>query len=137
MVTPCWLTPISAPQIQKGLASSTAKVCAAWSISMVVQRTRSPGAWSAAGRKTISCASLGSRSEFLAKRAMASAEAVEVTVRVSHMGGILAMGGLRWLHCTRRLTNAPARRQRFVAPSLPWGRRSQSGLGIEELASCV
>src|SRR4030066_118648 len=82
LTTPFSLAPISAPHIQKGRESNTAWVSAAWGISIQVQRTVASGPWVRRGCHSSSWASLGSRSEFLAKSTRPGA----TTTIVSHMG---------------------------------------------------
>ncbi len=90
MTTPCSLAPISAPNIHQGRDSSTAWVWATCAMSIQVQRTvtsesvgsaESVRTWSRAGIHSSSCASLASRSLFLANRTPSS---VTVTI-VSHI----------------------------------------------------
>ena len=81
ITTPCSLAPISAPHIHHGRLSSTAAVAGAWSISVHVQASRLPTSCCCAGCQVSTCASLGSRSLFLAKSTPSPAR----VTRVSHM----------------------------------------------------
>jgi hypothetical protein len=67
MATPCSLAPISAPHIQNGRLSISACVRRTCGITRQVQRSVAPGACSRAAIQPSTCASLGSRSQFLAK----------------------------------------------------------------------
>lgn len=102
MATPCSLAPISAPQIQYGLASNTAWVRGTWGISMCVALSTSVGC-SAAGMSANSWASLGSRSLFLARITDPSAVASGRLTKVSHTGPLCA----RQAVCVRTTGVAP------------------------------
>jgi hypothetical protein len=80
IATPCSLAPISAPHIHQGWLSRTAWVRGTWSISLHVHRTRC-SSWSCAAYHRSTCASLGSRSLFLAS---STPSRVRLT-NVSHM----------------------------------------------------
>src|SRR5664280_2657802 len=83
MTTPCSLAPISAPHIHHGRDNSTAWVRVTWGTLIHVQATVVPSGWEVAGTQSRTCASLGSRSLFLANSSPSSV----TRTRVSHTGG--------------------------------------------------